>query len=104
MNQKQYLKKLQEFYDNNVEISRRKSNDYGGKLDPFQNFRMVEKLGIATVEQAILVRMVDKVSRISTLLSGTKQLVQDETVSDTLADLANYAGILNNYLNSKDKK
>ena len=77
-----------------LEIAEAKNHDYGGKdSNPFANFMAVESLGIATAEKGILVRMTDKMSRINTLLSAEAK-VNDESVADTLIDLANYALIL----------
>ncbi|MES1923620.1 hypothetical protein MHBO_005225, partial [Bonamia ostreae] len=40
---------------------------------------------------AILVRLFDKMLRLETLLNGAEQQVSDESIDDTLFDLANYA-------------
>jgi hypothetical protein len=45
----------------------------------------------------MLVRMMDKMSRISTLLDKKAQ-VSDESIEDTLEDLANYAIIMKSYI------
>ena len=39
---------------------------------------------------AILIRLSDKLNRLKTLYSGKEQMVQDESIIDTLLDLANY--------------
>lgn len=39
---------------------------------------------------AILIRLNDKLNRLETLMNGAQQHVQDESVDDTLLDLANY--------------
>lgn len=105
INQQQFLKRLEEFYSQNVEISRRKNADYANSDDPFKNFRVIEWLtgGATTVEDGILVRMSDKMSRIATLLKQDA-LVKDEKIKDTLQDLANYAMILAIYLEQNDWK
>lgn len=59
----------------------KKNGDYG---DSFAKTREI-------VPNAILVRLHDKLNRVTALLSGTKQQVNDESVDDTLLDLANYA-------------
>lgn len=58
----------------------RKNNDYG---NAFANLRN-------EIPNAILVRLYDKYSRLKTLMSGEKQMVNDESIDDTLLDLANY--------------
>ena len=77
-----------------LEIAEAKNHDYGGKdSNPFANFMAVEHLGAASAEAGITVRMTDNLSRIITLLNkGAK--VTDESITDTLLDLANYALIL----------
>ena len=77
-----------------LEIAEAKNHDYGGKdSNPFANFMAVEHLGAASAEAGITVRMTDKLSRIITLLNKDAK-VSDESITDTLLDLANYAIIL----------
>ena len=91
---------MQELYAQNLEISRAKNSDYcGANNDPFKNFRACELLGISA-EQAILVRMSDKLQRIGTLL-GAEARVSDESVLDSLSDLSNYSVILRMLIESK---
>jgi hypothetical protein len=77
---------------------RAKNQDYAGDKDPFKNFRYAEMVGV-DVERAILVRMSDKLARISNCLDKEVQ-VKDETVNDTLSDLINYTAILKAYRES----
>ena len=99
MNQRQFLKRLAELYKLNVEISRKKNADYADTHDPFQNFRACEIYGVAA-DQGILVRMSDKMMRISNLLTRPAA-VEDESLLDSLSDLANYSMILRIYLEQK---
>lgn len=57
-----------------------KNSDYG---DSFVKVR-------EEFPNAILIRLSDKLNRLKTLYSGKEQMVQDESVIDTLLDLANY--------------
>jgi len=105
MPQVQFIKELKESYDQNVAISEAKNSDYANSDDAFANFRACEMLGIDS-DIAILVRMTDKMMRISNLLSRPAQ-VKDESIYDTLSDLANYATILkvkHRYENSDQSK
>jgi alpha-glucuronidase len=61
-------------------IYEKKNNDYG------DSFAIVRK----KVDNAILVRLWDKLLRLDTLMSGKEQRV-NESIDDTLLDLANYA-------------
>ena len=80
-------------------IIARKNADYAGGGNPFKNFELVNDLGICSTAEGILVRMCDKVSRISNLINTDAQ-VKDESIKDTLLDLANYSLILAAYLES----
>lgn len=60
---------------------RRKNSDYG---DSFAKLR-------AEYPESILIRLSDKLERLKALKSGKVQMVVDESVKDTLIDLANYA-------------
>ena len=67
-------------YDMN-ETYKAKNADYG---DSFSKLR-------AKYPNAILIRLTDKLSRLETLMNGGQQHVSDESIDDTLMDLACYA-------------
>lgn len=101
MNKQEYFDFAQKFFAECVEISRKKNADYtGGNENPFANFQSVESLGIKT-EQGFLTRMMDKMARIGSYVSKGELQVKDESVKDTLRDLANYACLLSGYIESK---
>lgn len=78
------------------ETATRKNHDYGGSNnDPYANFRNSTIAGVS-VERGILVRLMDKMSRISTLLDK-EAMVIDEAVDDTIDDAINYLAILKSY-------
>lgn len=58
-----------------------KNNDYGDSYS---------KLSREYPEQ-ILIRLTDKLERLKSLYSGKEQRVKDESIKDTLLDLANYS-------------
>jgi hypothetical protein len=88
-----------------VDTMKKKNADYGGAVpDPFSNFVQVETLGIATAEQGFLTRMTDKLCRVASFASKGELQVKDESVSDTLLDLANYSLLMMAYLESKRVK
>ena len=58
-----------------------KNADYG---DSFSELRQ-------EFPEAILIRLTDKLKRLKTLMKGAQQQVADESIDDTLLDLANYA-------------
>lgn len=78
-----------------------KNNDYASDDNPFGNFTLVKELWITSIEKWILVRIADKISRISNLIDKEAK-VKDESIKDTLLDLANYAIILKIYLENKE--
>lgn len=91
------IKSIEETYRNCLETAKRKNKDYGGKdSDPYANFRKSTIIGVS-VEKGILVRMLDKISRISTLLEN-EVMVSDEKITDTCDDLINYTAILKSYI------
>jgi hypothetical protein len=96
-----FLIELEELAKAGIETARKKNADYANSDDPFANFRLSEMVGVP-VERGILVRMTDKIRRIANLLDRDPE-VADESVDDTLADLANYALILRVWLRWKHK-
>lgn len=85
-----------------VEVTRVKNADYTGTdPSPFSNFTRVEALGICSTEQGFLTRMTDKISRITSFAQKGFLLVKDESVEDTLVDLANYCILMAGFLRSK---
>ncbi len=73
----------------------KKNRDYGAAQDAFANFRAVELLGL-TVEQGILVRTLDKLTRINNLLTQPAY-VTEESMEDTILDAINYLALLKAY-------
>jgi hypothetical protein len=94
------MKGFEETLDKMLKTFKAKNTDYAGKGDPFRNFKLCEQLGICSVEQGIMVRMSDKMSRISNLLTNEAQ-VKSESIYDTLEDLSVYSIILKCYLEQK---
>jgi hypothetical protein len=86
-----------------MEITRAKNADYTGATgdDPFANFNRVGSLGVCTTEQGFMVRMLDKYMRINSFVQKGFLHVKDESVEDTLLDLANYCLLFMGYLESK---
>ncbi len=72
------------------EIHSSKNQDYAKEEDPLQNLCQCEKIGIPA-HIGCFIRMQDKWSRITNLIKGQEPEVKDETVKDTLMDLAVYS-------------
>lgn len=96
------LQDMVQTFDNCMKVAVKKNNDYGGTIrNPFANFENATIAGV-TVERGILVRLMDKMSRISTLLDK-EAMVKDEAITDTIEDAINYLAILKSYINQKNK-
>lgn len=96
-----YFEFSENFFRNCIEVSRKKNADYtGGSNDPFSNFKAVEVLGISA-EHGFLTRMMDKMKRIASYAENGSLQVDNESVTDTLSDLANYACLLAGFIESK---
>lgn len=90
-------------FDDCINTAIRKNNDYGGtNNDPFANFRNSTIAGV-TVQKGILVRLMDKMTRISTLLDK-EAMVKDESIFDTIDDAINYLAILKAYQQLKPEE
>jgi hypothetical protein len=86
------------------ELMSKKNRDYAGKdgVEPFANFTRVESMGICKTEQGFMVRLTDKMSRLSSFIHAGKMNVQDESFMDTCVDVINYMVLLAAYLNDKE--
>ena len=105
MSKKEYFEFHRVFCDEMIVVTKAKNADYtGGADDPFANFSNVKACGGATPEQGFLVRMNDKAMRISSFVEKGELMVKDESVQDTLHDLANYCALLSGYIESQKPK
>ena len=97
-----YMQLHSDLCDKMKAITKAKNSDYTGLGDdPFANFRIVEKVGICSVEQGFLTRMSDKMARINSFAQKGTLEVKDESVEDTLLDLANYCLLFYGYIQDK---
>lgn len=81
-----------------LETIRKKNGDYAAVGDPYRNFQASELLGLS-VEQAILVRTLDKVVRISNLLEH-ESFVAEEPLEDSIDDVIGYMFLLRGWRES----
>ena len=76
------LEQCQQICDELLEMLRKKNEAYGNSFDDtYQKFGLI----------AVAVRLYDKVNRLAALANGAKNEVTDESVLDTVKDLAGYA-------------
>jgi hypothetical protein len=102
MTKEEYFDFAEKFFATCLEISKSKNADYtGNNEDPFANFANTSTCGGANTEQGFLVRMTDKMMRISSFVKLGQLQVKDESVIDTLRDLSNYSALLAGYIESK---
>jgi hypothetical protein len=87
-----------------LELMKKKNNDYASGADPFMNFRRAEYLGFSTAELGVLIRMTDKMSRISTFLKNGDLCLSNESVYDAIIDMINYSVLLAGLLKDKEQK
>ena len=102
MTQKEYLEQFKKIVDGMYELTSRKNSDYAGADDAFRNFRESEGFGIS-VPKAVMVRISDKWSRIKNLIDKPGK-VADESITDTILDLAVYSIILKLTLDEQNQK
>ena len=81
-----------------------KNRDYAGNegIEPFANFTRVEAMGICKTEQGFMVRLTDKMSRLSSFVRAGKMHIKDESFKDTCVDVINYMVLLAAYLKDKE--
>lgn len=72
-----------------AELHARKNHDYAKDKDPLSNLRMCEQFDLPAFK-GVLVRLSDKWSRI-TELSKKEAMVANESITDTLMDMAVYS-------------
>lgn len=111
MNQQEFLRTIKVFQSAGYSLIEKKNSDYAGEQDPFKNFKLFEFIikgvDISTCDRtqlAMLVRIIDKIQRVANLLSEDKAKVNDESIEDTLLDIANYCHIMLAYRKDKNKR
>ena len=92
-----------ELCDEARELMTRKNSDYTNSNKDeapncFANFTRCHDMGICSTEQGFLVRMTDKLSRLSTFAQSGELQVKDESVRDTILDVINYSVLFMGYL------
>ena len=101
------MKQSEAFYkllDQMKEVHNAKRHDYASKEDVFKNFRTCEMADIPAWK-GVAIRIGDKFSRLMSFVKQEELKVKDESIRDTLIDMANYAiicAIL--YDEAKDKQ
>ena len=76
------------------ELMIKKNEDYATDANPFANFDRVSHMGSCSTFEGFLVRMTDKLSRLSSYAKRGTFSVADEQLKDTCIDLINYTILL----------
>ena len=87
-----FIERLQTLSQDAIELAIKKNADYANNSDPFANFNTAALSGVS-VPRGMLVRMSDKMVRISNLLDRSPK-ISNESIEDSCTDLSNYALIL----------
>lgn len=103
MNQTEFADHIQTVFNRATELVRNKNTSYSDDANAFSNLELCENAGVCSVERGIMVRMFDKMGRISNLLGeASSQLEVEESIADSLMDLIGYAAILIVYRKSRE--
>lgn len=107
MNRQEYMKFHEDACKKMIEITKAKNADYAGNgIDAFANFRqigsLVKRPGVEEI--GFLTRMSDKMSRIGSFVDKGVLMVKDESIEDTLLDLANYCILFSGFIKSQKQK
>ena len=103
MNRKELFQRHKEICGEALAIMEKKNHDYAGENgdSPFANFTRSEDMGICSTEQGFLVRLCDKLSRLSTFASAGELKVDNEGYHDAIVDIINYCVIFDGYVSTK---
>tara|TARA_R110001592_G_scaffold282500_1_gene550248 strand:+ start:740 stop:1132 length:393 start_codon:yes stop_codon:yes gene_type:complete len=106
MTRDELLKFHEQLCNEGRDLMNLKNRDYAGNhgTEPFANFTRCEAMGICDTEQGFMVRITDKMSRLSSFLDSGKMHVEDESFKDTVIDVINYMVLLAAYTKEKDDK
>jgi hypothetical protein len=105
MNRNELFKHHNELCAMALSIMEKKNHDYAGESGdtPFANFSRTEAMGVCSTEQGFLVRVVDKVSRLSTFCQAGTLKVDNESYEDAILDIINYMILFSGYLKEKEE-
>lgn len=106
MNREELLRHHDKLTSTAKEIMRQKNHDYAGQggEKPFANFERCEAMGVCSTEQGFLVRVIDKVSRLSTFVSAGELKVENEGYEDAVLDIINYMILFSAFVADKNEK
>ena len=103
MNRDELIEYHHDLCDAARELMRLKNHDYAGEgsSNPWMNFERSELMGVCKTEQAFMVRILDKISRLITFVDAGQLQVKEESVFDSIVDLINYLVLFGAFVNEK---
>lgn len=94
MQPEQQVSLFEEFTTKQRDVLINKRSDYALSDDVMSNFKQVSNITNLTPEQSILVLIATKVARLGNLFSNKDKKVVNESIDDSILDLANYSFLL----------
>ena len=86
-----------------IDLAKTKGRDYSGvHSDTFYNLRACERSSICSAEEGILIRLSDKLSRLTSFIKQGK--VINEPIEDTVLDIINYSSYILAIIKEKQLK
>ena len=106
MNRKELFDHHKKLCGEALSLMKKNNHDYAGEGGdtPFANFTRSEDMGICSTEAGFLVRVCDKLSRLSTFASAGKLKVDNEGYEDAVVDIINSMVLFSGYLKDKNDK
>ena len=106
MNRKELFEHHKKLCGEALSLMEKKNHDYAGEGGdtPFANFTRSEDMGICSTEQGFLVRVCDKLSRLSTFTSAGTLKVDNESYHDAVVDIINYMVLFSGFLKDKNEE
>ena len=102
MTNEKFLEEIKNNFKEAYNLVCLKNKDYSKIGDPFSNFRSSLLINVDP-RRAILIRICDKIARISNLLDKESS-VKDDPITDDLLDCLNYFNILKVWLDENKLK
>ena len=103
MTKDEFIESIRGLYKDGIETIKLKNQDYATADNPFRNFEIASVANI-DAKSAILVRVLDKIARISNLLNRKNPAVTDEKIEDSIKDAVNLLAILYARIESEKPK
>ncbi len=100
----QRLELLDQMHNKERSLMEAKAHDYSGAEDCNKNIKACEAIGISSAEQGVLIRILDKLSRISNLIKPGFTASVSESIDDAIMDSRNYLAILQHVILDKRKE